>query len=129
MISDPVELSELISTTADLIQDDPTMISLVRVEWQRTPSGGMRRLDPPTTKPAKARYFGAVIGDPVYVTRDEGEHILARHVIVGMPGDDIQQKDTFTLGGREFEVVQMHPERSWQTKGWVVERSASPRGV
>lgn len=123
MISDAVELSELVATTADLIEDNPTSIALLRVQWERTPAGGMRRVDPPALQVAKNRFFGSVIGDPVYVTRDEGEIVEARHVIVGMPGDDIQEKDTFKIGNRTFEIIAIHPERSWQVKGWVVERS------
>lgn len=122
MITDATELSELIQTTEDLIADDHVSIVLIRNTRERTPSGGQRPVVP-VPQPAKDRYFGAVTGDPVQITRDEGEHALARHVIIGMPGDDIQEKDTFLLAGRKFEVYRIHPDQSYQVKGWVVERA------
>ncbi len=122
MISDAVEIAELRETTADLIADNPTTIALQRVVWQRTPSGGMSQTGN-LSQPPKQRYFGAVRGDPTYVTREQGEVILARHVLVGLPGDDIQEKDTFSVGSRKFEVVEIHPDATWQTKAWVTEKS------
>lgn len=121
MITDETELSELIETTKDLIADDHVSIVLIRSTVERTPSGGTKMVGP-TPQPAKDRYFGGVTGDPVQVTRDEGEFILARHVIIGLPGDDIQEKDHFVIGNRKFEVFSIHPDQSYQVKGWVIER-------
>lgn len=123
MFGETETLDELIRTTSDLIAQDPIEISLKRFEWVRTSSGGQTRSGAPVELDPVPRFFAGVVADAVYVTRVEGEQIVCRHVIIGLPGDDIQQKDTFTVDGRNFEVVEIHPEKSFQTKGWVTEKT------
>lgn len=122
MITDPVELEELRKTTADLISESSVPIALSRSEYERVPGGGTRPL-PPVAQDPVPRFFGAVTGDPRYVQLSEGEQVVSNHVIVGLPGDDIKEKDTFKIGTRTFLVVELEPDDSYQVKGWVVERS------
>lgn len=120
MIADELELSELIATTLDLIAEQGMEVTLVRVEMERTDSGGVRRQNPDALD-AKRRFFGAVTTDPRIIVNDQGDHVEARHVLVGPPGDDIVEKDTFQVGTRTFKVMEIHPDGSYQTKAWVIE--------
>lgn len=122
MITDPTMLEELISTTEDLIEHDHVSVALTRSEWERVPGGGTRPKNP-TPQEAKDRFFGAVTTDPRYVTLSEGEQVISNHVLIGLPGDDIKEKDTFKIGSRTFLVVEVEPDTSYQVKGWVIERS------
>lgn len=122
MISDQAELAELIATTKDLIESESTEIALIRNVPTRSPSGQLQK-SVPDPQPAKRRYFAGVVADPVIYTRDEGQMVRAEHVIIGEPGDDIREGDTFQIGNRKFKVTEIHPDTSYQVKGWVVERA------
>lgn len=122
MISDPVELEELRKTTEDLIAYDGRDIALTRHGTERVPGGGVRPIAP-VVQPAVRRFFGAVTDDARYITLTEGEQVITRHVLVGLIGDDIQEKDTFQIGIRKFLVVEVATETEWETRAWVVERS------
>lgn len=121
------ETDENIQTTKDLIESEPTMISLKRSSpWVRTASGGRIRAEgEPTVLDPVARWFSGIVEDAHIVTRDEGEQIVCRHVLIGMPDDDVQEKDFFSVGERNFEVIEIHPARDFQTKAWCVERASS----
>lgn len=123
MITDPDQIQALIESTETLIEEDGMDISVQRVQWERTPAGGVRRVGDSTPQPPVRRFFGAASGTPPRVIRDEGEQLVVSHVLVGMPGDDIKEKDTFSVGARKFEVVEMDPNTSWHSKGWCVERA------
>lgn len=122
MITDPDQIEALIQSTADLIEESGLDIALSRSVLERTPAGGVRHVNPEPL-PAARRYFGTVSSDPPRVIREEGEQLVLRHVLVGMPGDDIKEKDTFQIGTRKFEVVEVDVNEGWQTKGWVTERA------
>lgn len=122
MIRDAVELSELIETTKDLIEHNSWEITLIRSTWERTPSGGTRPVQPQALDP-QTLYFGAVTGDSVMQLRAEGETVISRHVLVGLPGADIKEKDTFSIGTQKFKVVELAPDETYEKRAWVVEYS------
>lgn len=122
MITDPAQVEALIQSTASLIEEDGMVVELLRSVWEETASGGIRRGTSVLQDPAR-RFFGAVTADPYRLLREEGEQIVLRHVLIGMPGDDIQEKDTFEVGGRQFEIVDVAPDKTWETRGWCVERA------
>lgn len=123
MISDPIELAELVATTFDLIELDGFDISLIRNEWTRVPGGGVKRVDNPEPKDPVRRYFSGVAADAVRVFYSEGEQIVAAYVLIGPPGDDVQEKDEFVLNNQKFRIVEVHPDRSYETRAWITSRT------
>lgn len=121
MLTDATELEELRKTTRDLIEEDHLPIALVRSGWERTATAGIRKIDP-EPQDAVDRFFGAITGDPREIRTGAGEQLVALHVLIGLPDDDIQEGDTFTVGNRTFLVAEVHPDHSYQCKAWVVER-------
>jgi hypothetical protein len=120
MITDPAELSELTKTTEDLIEEDSIDIDLQRTEDVRTPSGGVKK-GQPIDVPVQRLHFAAVMTDPRNAISEHGDRMVAGHVLVGMPDADIKEGDTFAFGTRKFRVNEVHPDRSFETRAWVVE--------
>lgn len=118
---DPL-LPELIRTTRQLLDYESYPIVFKRTEFIETAGGGLRRVDGDPDDTPIDLFFGAVAADPTLQVRLEGETLVVSHVLVGMPEDDIREKDEFTWENRNFRVVQVHPDRSFETRAWVVER-------
>lgn len=120
---DDFEISELLSTTKDLIEFGPSYdIVFSREELVRTPSGG--KIHSPKQNVASQRlYFSPTTGDARVVQLTEGEKVEASHVLVGLPDANVKEKDRFELTGRKFLVVEIHPQREYETRAWVIERS------
>lgn len=114
-------LADLIRTTADLIASEPLTITLKFQEFTRTPSGGQQR-GPVQSRDPKERFFSGVTQDASYITRDEGEMVRGEFVLIGMPDDDMEEKDFFFVGARRFEIVEVENDRTFQCKAWVNEK-------
>lgn len=129
MFKDPVEIAELRSTTHDLIESNKWSLALVRRDWNRTTSGGQTQTAPNTLDPQDV-YLGAVTIDASKIVFWEGNQVTANYVIVGYwPGHDqaldIKEKDTFMAEGREFTVVEVHPDKQYETRAWCVDRTSN----
>lgn len=118
------EIEELTQTTKDLIDSEPIEITLIRETWTRKPGGGQVLSDPEEQDPITC-WLSGLIEDAHIVTRDQGEQIVCRHVLVAMPGADVKEKDYFIVDGRNFLVAEIHPAREFQTKAWLYERTSS----
>lgn len=132
MIKNQKEIAELRSTTHDLIEHNKWSLSFVRRAWERT-SGGGQRQGAPTTLDSQDAYFGAVTIDAARTIFWEGEQVTANYVIVGYwPGHDqaldIAEKDEFTVDGRKFVVVEIHPDMQYETRAWVLDRTSNGEG-
>lgn len=51
---------------------------------------------------------------------DQGERTLTRFVIVGEWDADIQEDDWFMLGNRKVQIMNVFPDRSYETKAEAV---------
>lgn len=122
MFSDPVMIAELLQVTKDLIDNNPWEISFTRRAWERVPGGGQRQKDPQDL-PSQRVYLGAVSADASYFVTVEGNRVMADYVIVGLPELDVEEKDSFELFDRTFEVVEIHPDRQYETRAWCVDRT------
>jgi hypothetical protein len=122
MFTDPVELEELRKTTEDLIAFNSFQIVLNRSEWVRTPGGGQKQVNAAPLD-AQTLYFGAIMWDPRTYVTPEGERVLLQYVLVGMPDADIVEKDEFTIGSSDYKVFEVHPDRTYETRAWVIENA------
>ncbi len=109
----------LIETTKTLIEIEPTMIQLThqaaRVDNGR---GGLTTSGSPTTEPTpKARFFSETTPKEQAVIKQEGKELVVDWVLVGMPGDDIRENDTFVVAGVQYKVWNVHDDKRWQVKG------------
>jgi hypothetical protein len=119
---DPIEISELLETTKDLIEFGPSYDIVIRREGMtRTPSGGQIK-GTPENIPEQRLYFSPTTGDPRYVQLTEGEKVETSHVLIGLPAADVKEKDEFIVHGRDFRVVEVHADRRYETRAWVIER-------
>lgn len=122
MINDPDLTEALLDSTVALIDCDSIEIELVRKTWNRTLSGGITQIVPVTLDPQRV-FFGATVPDPRVMQSDNGEMIVASHVIVGLPGLDIEEHDEFDVGSRHYKVIDTHPDVSYEHRAWVIERA------
>lgn len=114
-------LEDMIQATADLIASEPITITLKYQSVTRTPAGGVKRGELLSRDP-KVRFFSGIVPDAAYITRDEGEIVRGEFVLIGMPDDDMEQKDIFYVGARRFEIVEVESDRTFQCKAWVNEK-------
>lgn len=117
------ELSELRKDTERLIEGEGIEITLLREQMIRTPSGGTRREEkaPVPGGPVKRILWGTT-SDPFIQRTNAGEIVNASHVLIGLMDDDIVEKDEFVVDDRTFQVQEVHPEREFQTKAWILEK-------
>jgi hypothetical protein len=108
-------------STAALIKASPTPVSLMRKgEQVRTAAGGVRRVDDPIVLPEVPRYFGSTGVNPTVITTPNGNRISVGFVLIGLPGDDMQEDDTFVLEGETYRIIKIDPVTArYETKGWV----------
>jgi hypothetical protein len=123
MITDQDQLDALTQSTADLIEEDGLDVALWRVTFVPTPSGGVKRVDPEAPLAAVRRFFGSVTATPSINQREEGEFTLYRFVLIGMPGDDIEEHDYFLIDGQKYQVDEIDTDTAWQKKAWCSRRA------
>lgn len=120
-----LEEQALSEGTSDLIRTSGVKISLVRKpNWEVTDSGGARHVaGADTTLDPVRRFFKPVAQDSRLLVNWKGEIVETSHILVGPEDDEIIPGDTFTLNEREYEVIAMHPDTSFQVKAYVREWS------
>lgn len=114
------DLADLIRSTRDLIAERGQQIALSRPQMTRTMAGGTARRPGAALNPVR-RYFAGVSVDARRTTTLNGEVVVLNYVLIGLPGDDIQEKDEFTIRNRKFLVAEVDPNQDFQVKGWVTE--------
>lgn len=122
-----VALAEEIRQTSILIEHDPHVVSLNRkAPLVDDGEGGRTRSGVPTVLPAQRFYIGGfaenfgVRNRPAYEEDERGERLVARFILVGMPGTDIAEGDWFELGGHTYTVQFVDPLREFQVKAEAV---------
>lgn len=103
-----------IKQTEHLIEEFGQDIALYRPETLVDDgAGGKMRTGNDTTFAPKRRYFagitsvgrGATTNPEKWMQTDLGERFRSTHVLIGLPGDDIQAGDTFVVGKKTYKVL------------------------
>lgn len=71
------------------------------------------------TLPPVKRFYGSLVRQGEHIVTPSGEQFFAEHVLIGMPGDDIQKGDTFDIDGRTMYVRYIQPDKTYQVKAYV----------
>jgi len=110
--------------TSTLINQESVDIQLTRQPaWEQTEAGGVRRSSGAADiLDSQSFFFGEVRSDAVEVRSDRGEAVVLRHVLIGPADADVEEGDSFSVGGRSFKVEYINPNREYQTKAYVSER-------
>lgn len=115
-------LSEQIRTTKLFIQEEGSFVALVREgTFSRTAAGGQVKGGIPQTFDPVKRFFAGVSRDNRLVLDWKGKKVEADHVLIGLPDDDMKPGDTFSLDGKNYEIVFVNNDHRWETKGYVIE--------
>jgi|SRR6478736_34527 len=118
MTVDHVTLRERIAVTRSMIAEEGIPVALSRPSAPEPDgAGGFTRNDTPTPQNAVQRFLGYPTPDLNESLIEQGEYMPLRFVLVGMPGDDMSEGDTFEHQGRTFKVELIHPDKSYQVKG------------
>jgi len=113
-----------IRTTEALIEVEGRMIALVRPP-EAVDDGAGGRIVPhggaPVPQVAVKRYFGGKINNrmnnmPFEGANSVGEYLRVKSVLIGMPGDDIQENDVFSVGGLTYSVDFVYPDKSFEVR-------------
>lgn len=118
------QLQAKIRTTEKLIEVEGRMITLVRPpEAEDDGAGG--RIVPHggavTPMPPVRRYFGGKINNrmnnmPFEGANSVGEYLRVKSILVGMPGDDIKENDTFAVDGLTYHVEFVYPDQTFEVR-------------
>jgi hypothetical protein len=115
------ELAAQIRQTAAFIEADPVDLSVSRQTVSRVPGGGVRVSGSPTTTTRRARLIP--VGDTTEIGSPNGSSAERREwVLMGLPGLDIREGDTFTYLGQS-SVVASVTGGQYEIKARVVARA------
>jgi len=107
------ELEFHIRQTRHLIDNQPEVISISRIELSDDGAGGQAAGEPTALEPQTVRIIG-ILGTPRRMTSD-GREVIVNKSVLGMPDLDIAVGDTFPLAGYDYEVVMVSREPTWRT--------------
>lgn len=117
----------LIQHTKDVIDQEGEMIALSRNAFVADGAGGFKEgSETPVVLPAVKRFVGAVAinvrsGNTRQYFQDEsGERYQVKYVMLGMPGDDIQEGDFFTYRGELMKVADIHPDQTFEVRAQII---------
>lgn len=114
-------LSDQRQATRDLIDSEPTVISLGRFTSSRTPAGGMVKSSDPVAQDAKARFFAPTSSSERFITTADGTRLDVDHVLVGTHDDDLKENDAFTVNGRNFRILWIAPNKEYEIRAFCKE--------
>lgn len=118
------QLQAKIRTTEKLIEVEGREIALIRPPQPEDDGAGGRIIPhggAPVPQDPKRRYFGGKINNrmnnmPFEGASSVGEYLRVKAVLVGMPGDDIQENDVFSVGGLTYSVDFVYPDQSFEVR-------------
>lgn len=116
-------LDDRTQSTQDLIASEPTTITLNRSTWESDGADGRRRSSAPVAQPAKQRFFSGIAADRSIAFNQLGLRKERIYILIGLPDDDIQEGDLFTLPTGNYRVVWVDDDRRYQCKAEVVHAS------
>lgn len=102
--------------TENIIADETTTITLQRTASARTAAGGMAPSGVAAPLAPIEVFFGAKVQDDLPLQDNSGERVIAYYTIVAMPGADIKEKDTFSVGPDQFIVTRVSNHLSYECK-------------
>jgi hypothetical protein len=120
-----IGVDEAIKSTRDLIDSDPTPITLFHSEWVNDGRGGRRRstvAEPEAPAPVD-RFFSAIAADKSVSFNMLGITKDRVYILIGMPDDDIQEGDVFQVNAKNFRVIWVDDDRRYQTKAECIHAS------
>lgn len=107
--------------TAQLIRRYGQDIALCRpAGWISDGAGGRTRSGTETLLPSVRRFFSGTVPNNSFIVRLEGERQVGRFVLIGMPGDDIQQGDFWVDGTTTYKVDYVHDHPPYEVRAEVV---------
>jgi hypothetical protein len=119
------ELAVQRQLTAAFIAADDCEVTLYRSSVTPDGAGGEVRGEPTPLAPQVFRLIpqgGTGADSKERFTRD-GQAVSPDYILLGDHQADMQRWDTFTLGGRQYELVFVNQNRQYETKAEVVYRA------
>lgn len=115
-----IEAEEQLKTTQDLIYHCGRDLELNRrASYVSDGAGGRVRQGSDVLQSPKRLFFQQIRSNDVYYVNQQGESVLSTYVLLGMPDDDIQEGDTFSVDGLSFEVIWIHPDIRYEKRAEV----------
>lgn len=126
--TDPRELKMFREHTRILIKEETTKVSLKRPRPLVDDGQGGKVREPggPIDIPEQKFFFSGLNSNGRSQTAarwditEEGERFLTRFVIVGEWDADLQEDDWFMYNGRRVQIMDVYPDRSYETKAEAV---------
>jgi len=108
-------------STQEFIDENPVDLVLVRVARVKSSAGGW--VDGATTQidPQRVRLVAQTGSDRL--TQD-GNLVVPRYTLVGMPDVNVQERDTFTFEDIDYRVGSVSTSPPWAVRASVVENGA-----
>lgn len=115
-------LEALRVSTKQLIESEKNNIALTRkATYADDGIGGRQSLGPSRKLPPVERFFSGTVSQELFIVDETGQRLEATHVLIGLPGDDIQKNDTFEEYNVIYRVVYVDPlTKHYQTKGYCI---------
>ena len=108
--------------TLAFIASDSASFTLVPTTYASNGSGGRKRVDSPARLPQSMRLIPQ--SGTVGTEREtlDGMVVQPTYVLLGEWNAGMARGDRFTYGGTRYEVVWVHENRNYETKGEVITR-------
>lgn len=103
--------------TAWFIAADVEAVVLERPTKTSNGAGGFKKTFAPLA-PQEMRLIPQ--GSGVERNLEDGRVVASTHVLMGNYGADMLRGDTFSLGGRDYEIVFINENREYEVKGEVI---------
>jgi hypothetical protein len=107
--------------TQQLIRRYGRDIALIRPgSWVSDGAGGRVRSGDATYLPPVRRFFSGSVQNNVFTVNFQGERQNGRFVLLGLPGDDIQQGDFWEDGATQYRVTHVHDNPRYEVRAEVL---------
>lgn len=117
------EIRALRLSTDSLIRARPTRIRLKRpAALVSDGRGGFTRATLPVEQSPRERYFAPIKDEtktPLSSSENVSQGFHINHILIGPYDDDIRSGDKFVIGGEEYIVARVNPDKRYQVKAEV----------
>ena len=116
------EIATQLKLTERLIAREGIDIVLHREgdRWEDDGEGGRKLIGGPLDRPPVRRWFHVWRPDPTMFIDTKGDRTMEKWSLVGLPTDDMQKGDSFTVNGVQYTIRRVMPDRSYETRAEVV---------
>lgn len=107
--------------TTAFINTRPVTITLTPRTKQAQDTGGYKWVDGAARQPQTMRLVEPPSA-PVAISTNDGEQRQVEFLLIAEPDAAIEENDTFSLNGHEWQILDLYPDNGYEVRAKVVRR-------